>query len=987
MVYKQHLVEIWINEQKLELSSQKDLNLRLNNVLLDPTKISTTEASYSFSFEVPATPHNNKIFDYANNLSKLNKFHQRYSAEVIADGTIIFAGSLTINSYKDKKYSLNLVQVKSYSLEDIFGDDTMNLISGTKSDQKWYIDFNGIETMNSLNAQPNDVTFPLISYGAFQKKDDTSKSDSVAKSYTSKFDIDKWNRWYVESFPPSPKMLTTLRKCFEYKNYAVGGDVFDDDNLNGIYMSQNLADSQDPLYNLGNPRFGEVDLSVTMTTSGTGYQQELEFPYFMVKGLDRDTVSQGVASVSDYNLKTIDIYDFLSAGTVTMTNPSRPSYMYQPNEHLIVIPADGFYKIDMTTTSTLNTTSPFTATTHVIDLGNREMYDDDIQITPSFNEATPLEIHLVRNYSDNIELIKGRQNIQYVDGNPNHTTYSDASGWHSNIKQWVTNFPHEDPYNADLPTKSSDMTIKNTSTQWGGNRATANTDSTPGSNTIGGSRSNPSGARTRGGGSTDTTEQREYSRADLGYMQNQGDIMCFDPAVTDTFICGVSSLYTGYPSVIKNGYSWSTSYANKMQAFYPQPGYLFVKRGTDGNLDFERTDKYYNTYNNLPTGKNFANATNTTMNGNISCIVYLNRNDIIQLMAVHRGYENQSGDVTYSTTSTVRLKITAFSPDDYDTVKSKGDNDYTKESLFDDRLRISNFFNQEKKISEWVQNIADAFNFDIIQNGTSITINKRKKVANNIITAVEMDNRVNSEEAESQMIDYPKSMAVKYKIDTDEWGAEKSVIDRYGQAKMNDSDWKNFIDSGYTEIVLNDDSYVTSKSEKSLQFSYTWYDNFYFFGNNERSDNTTPVTLRLPVISKYTYMIDGYDYEESMKHDGFGLAQRFWFKPVTANVSVSSNTYPVETINIYYPVNEYNGLNLSYKNTERSLLTEYFNIVAYLSSNYVEIEAYISPEEYNRIKNGAYIHFDSDLYAPVEIEGYDATGYSPTTIRMIKKVV
>lgn len=983
MIYKEHLVELWVNGQKLELEDQKSLNMRFNNVLTDPTKISSTNAEYSFEFEVPATPHNNKIFDFANNLSKPNKFHQRYNAEVIADGSIIFSGSLTINSYKDKKYSLNLVQIKNYSLEDIFGDDTMNMISGTKQDQKWYIDFNGVETMNSLNASTNpDVTFPLISYGAFQKGDDTSASDSVAKSYTSKFDLDKWNKWYVESFPPSPKMLTTIRKCFEYKNYAVGGDVFDDDNLNKIYMSENLADGQDPTYNLANPRFGEVDLSVTLTTTGTGYQQELQFPYFRVSGLDRETVSQGVASVSDYNFTTVNLYDFLSNGTVTMTNPTRPSYMYRPNEHLIVIPADGFYKIEMETTSTLNTTSPFTATTHLVNIGNREMYDDDIQLTPSFNENTPLEIHLVRNYSDNIELIKGSQNIEYVDGNPNNSIYSDSTGWHSNIKQWMTCFPHEDPYNSDLPTKQNDMSLKNTSTQWGGNRATAGK-SVDERSTMGGSRTNPSGARTRGGG-TDTTEQREYARGDLGYVPRIGDLMCYDPAVTDTFICGVSSMHTGFPSVIKNGYSWSTSFADKMQSFYPQVGYMFVKRGTDG-MEYEHTQKNYNTYANAPAST--TNATDTTMNGKIACIVYLNKNDKIQLYGVQRAYANQSGDVTYSTTSTVHLKMTAFSPDDYDTVKAKGHDNYNTESQFDDRLRISNFFNQEKKISEWVQNIADAYNLDIIQNGTSVTINRRKKTTSDIITAVDIDDRVNSNEAESQMIDYPKSMAVKYKIDTEEWGAEKSVIDKYGQSKMNDTDWKNFIDSGYTEIMLNDDSYVTSKSEKSLQFSYTWYDNFYYFGNNERKDNTTPVTLRIPVISKYSYMIDGYGYDEAMKHDGKGLAQRFWFTPSSAGVSVSSNTYPVETINLYTTSNVNGDFNLSYKNTEKSILTEYFNIQAYLSSNYVEVEVYISPEEYNRLKNGALVHFDSDLHYVVSIEGYDPTSNNKTTLKLMTKVI
>ena len=102
MVYKEHLVELWVNGKKVEFESQESVNIRFNNVLFDPTKISSSQAEYSFEFELPCTPNNNKIFDYANNLSKLNKFHSRWNAELYCDGSIIFKGTMTLNSVKDK---------------------------------------------------------------------------------------------------------------------------------------------------------------------------------------------------------------------------------------------------------------------------------------------------------------------------------------------------------------------------------------------------------------------------------------------------------------------------------------------------------------------------------------------------------------------------------------------------------------------------------------------------------------------------------------------------------------------------------------------------------------------------------------------------------------------------------------------------------------------------------------------------------------------
>lgn len=976
MIYKEHLIELYVNGNKVELEDQKSINMRFNNVLQDPTKVTSTQAEYSFEFELPATQRNNTIFDYANNLGKLNKFHQRYNAEVYADGTVIFSGTITINSFKDKKYKVNLVSVKVYSLEDIFGDDTMDKIKG------FTIPFDGVDTINARNAMlDTEVVFPFVSYGAFQKS--PYNQDDVAKDYTSKFDLDQYNRWYVESFPPSPNMLATLRHAFEYKDYAVGGDAFQDKYLSDIYMSTNLADGQVPDYNVGNPRFGSVDLSahLTATTSTAGYGQELQFPYYMITAKE-STVTFDVEK--EYNFKDIELHDMLERPNNVIVNS--PSYMYQPNEHVIVIPADGFYKIEMSTNSRLLTTSAITAAQYTrYNQAEEELEEEDLQLTPGFSEITPLEVALVRNYDDNYELIKGKNNTEYVDGNPNDDI---AWGRYANQKNWQTCFPHEDPYASELPTEKNDLEFRNTSNRMGGERTSSSNRDSSSSDRMGGQRS-----RTRGG-TIDREGSRRWSYADYGYIYNDGEIMCYDQAVSESFICGFSSLKGGTVAVMKNGYSWSKSNATQNEGFYPEIGYskLFRQEGT-GNIETEQTRFNENIYINTPISR--ITTTNNTMNGYLSCMVYLKKNDVLQLFAVHRGYHTAIGNtVRYSTSSDVTLKITAASPRHYDSLKASHYT-YHSPTEFDVDLNIPNFFNNETKISDWVQNIADAFNLDIIQNGKTVEINTRKKLASNILAAVDIDDRTNYTEAESQVIDYPKSMAVKYKIDMDEWGAERSAVEAAGgdESVLNTDDWKKLVDSGYTIIQLSDDAYATSTSDKNLQFSYTWYQNFNWYSVNNQFQKTsdTPVRIKIPCISKFTYMIDGYDYEESMKHDGYSLAQRFWFRPSGTGCYVWTRTYPVERVMLFAPSNLYTNyqdvyLNLSYKNTEESLLTQYFNVNAYLSSNYVEVDVYLSPDEYNRIKNGSLIHFDSDLYIPIEINGYDPSGNNPTTIKMMKKV-
>lgn len=974
MVYKSHLVELFVNGEKMELESQESLNLRFNNTLYDPEKVASTQAEYSFEFEIPSTPHNDKVFDYANNLSKLNKFHIRWNAQVYADGTNIFDGTLTLNGFKDKKYQCNLVSVKVYSLEDIFGESVMTEIP-------WSIPFDGIPTINAYNAGTSgnsEVCFPLVSYGVFEK--DPYYKDEIASDYTSKFEFDQYNKWYVESFYPSLKMLETLKKAFEYKGYTVGGDIFEDDFLNNIYMSCNLADEQSPDYNLGNPRFGKVDLNVSWMTDTelTPYIQNLNFPYFRIGGgMDAD----GKFVNSRWNFEGIQVYDMLGEGNVHVNSSS---YLYEPDEHIIVIPSDGFYKITLSGTARVTTTNSFRAN-QICAVEGFEYESREVDIPINARKFTPFEIQLVKNYDDNIELIKGENNFILGDGVPTNQYVMDSSSLGTNYFSIYSCFPHEKCGRAWY--YGDTAALHGAWLDW---------------------VYAPPTDITKFGDELSKGLYNFDEGNNMGYLFNDGDIMAYDPVVNPNFIAGFTSMGNdnggGCPAVIKNGYSWSKTVSERYNELYKQQGYwkanTTYRTGSAGrsapDWNITTTPSGHNKNNYIDSFSYFS-SNNTTINGQIQCLVHLNKNDILQLFAIQRDYSLSGESQQYTVLADYNLSIEAITPKStYDSVKSYSVNQPTE---FDENLKLSNFLNKETKISDWVQNVVDAFNLEVIQNGNTVEINTKKKLNQNLLTAVELDNRVNSAEAESQAIDYPRSMAIKYKIDADEWGFERSAVEANGGSEsiLDNPNWKDYANSGYTVIELNDDAYQTKKSEKSLQFSYTWYDNFVWkeVDYNGIVNPNESMTLRIPVISKYTYMINGYSYEESMKHDGFGQAQRFWFKPVNhpymngdlqEYAHVWSNTYPKEKIYLYTSSNVYNDTNLSYKKTEKSLLDRYFNIVAYLSSNYVIVEAYLNAEEYKMVKNGALLHFDSDLYYPVEISGYDPSGNNPTEIKMMKKI-
>lgn len=922
MVYKEHLIELYVNGKKVELENQKSLNLRFNTVLLDPTKVSSSQAEYSFQFDIPMTPKNNQIFDYANNLGKLNKFHQRYQAEVYADGTLIFNGSVKINGFKDNMYNVNLVSVKVFSIEEIFGDSMLKDIT-------WEVPFSGVTTINSVNAMADtNVFYPLVGYGVFQKR--PYYRDEVANEYTEKHVLDWYNMWYVEDFYPSVNILETLKRCFEYKGYRVGGDAFQDPYLNHLFQSVNLAQDQSPDYNVGNPVFGHVDISATINTAnkGVGYQQDLTYPYFYVTARYQ---GDGGEPEDGYNFNAIDIYNILASGN-TPTMYQSPCYMYQPNEHTIIIPADGFYKIEMTAYSTLNSTNPFTAMTMTRDMYGEELHETDVRLTPDLREITPIEVHLVRNYDDNCELIKGKWNVQYLDGNPTHTVAYETDGGpipsriYVNRQEWMTCYPHEDPYNSKLPTDKGDFVFQNTKSRLGGKRTTSsenpNSDDNYNSGNEDTSQSgNFSGRRggTRGGTIDMTGGGRDWSATDYGYVNGnpsdtkEGMIMAYDQAVSESFICGFSSMGEGTVSVMKNGYSWSKSNSTKNEAFYPEVGYYHIYREQGSSATTSAASTFNsNVYINTPVSRISVNQ--TTMSGYCSCMVYLNKNDILELFAIQREYHTEIGnDVTYGTTTNVRLKLTAFSPQSYDILKKNHNGRYDAPIEFPTQLQLQNFFNQETKMSDWAKNVIDAFNLDVKQYGKTVTVDTKKKLAKEFATAIDIDDRVNKDEVEAKAINYPRSMSIKFKIDEDEWGFERSAVKAYGsEAVLDLPDWKKYADSGYTVIELNDDTYETSTSDKNLQFSHCWWDTFYWSATTNSFSSDTSVmaqVITLPVISKYSYMIEGYSYDESMKHDGYGQPLRFWFRnggvepvqPFQVQPYVWTRTYPAEKAYVYSP--------------------------------------------------------------------------------------
>lgn len=954
MIQKRHNVVIMIADKTLELKNDESLNLRINNIIYDPTKIQSSQAEYSFTFNVPVTPKNTEIFDFANVLSKTNKFNKLYNAIVYADGNEIFRGQLKIKEISDNEFKCNLISVKINSVEEIFKESKMNEV-------QWYVPYTGMFTIDNVNRNmDSDYYFPLISYGCFQKVPKATYSNEY-NAYTSKYALDKYVQWYPQTLSPCVKINELVKKMFNQKGYNVNGDIFEDDIANEIYLTTSLADKQDPLYNYGTD-LGKCEVrwkfwtngTPRVTTEGSGSYGSYATANRLSYNL---THKYNLAKYPDtYNFDTVHIWDIWQNAKKYSGTPSDPRLnrtglygqeLTYNNKELfrngaIVIPADGAYKIDLDVEIDINDAKAFPCYLYN-SRGEQENH------TASHNWNTmPVEIQLIRNGTDT-ELIHG------YDGTINSV------------------YPHEAPNTAQQ---------SQTGTRpFGGS----------GSSTRPSRRENVT--RAIGGGGTEDgdetiTIQKEYN---MGYMPRQTQMLAYDPFANPNFICGFSSI-GNCPSVIKRGYSWNSEASSEyIYSRYNCNGYWGVN-WNGSSYDWEPTTYNTNTYNSAPKSYLTDSGLGFTKKGHLSCVVYLKKNDVLNLKMVTRCYEvpdknytvkmgsGRDWKVTVNTYQAIcsgTIKIEAYSPNTAD-IESTNLTYYSK-TKYDTELNLGQFMNKQTKQSDFINNYIKAFNLNYNQTGNTVTLNKNYIDFSRPLVPINLDDRVNNSNITITPIDYPSSMEVKYNINDEEAGFYNSVP----SDKVEGEDWKDYAYRGSEKVSLSQDE-DAEPTEVQLSNSYTWYAPFIAYQYDADGNATEGKQIMLPLISKDEYMIENYKYEESMQVDGKGLPQRWFFRQLP-NENITFYTVNGDAFSPSIPINTKDGFTLNYENEDNTLLTRFFNITAYTSSDMIEFECYITPDEYILLKKGAPIKINSDVYYTCKITGYDPTGNNEVKITAMKK--
>ena len=245
-------LKLLINDMEADYISASDIGITLNRVVDDMQHIDKRFGDFSYSFNLPATKNNNKIFNYANSNGRTHFFDglQGLECRLYNQDTLLLEGTLLLQGFAKGAYKVVLFSklksfndtIKNKSLRDLdFGT-----ISGFTFEE--YI----VNHINSeyTNSDETFWQFPFIWYGTTYtpypsysgQTDDNGNdfnyqlADQLYYYTINQFDGNEPNRFYHHQFPPAFYIVSIMKQIFKDAGWRLSGSFFQDENIKKIVM-------------------------------------------------------------------------------------------------------------------------------------------------------------------------------------------------------------------------------------------------------------------------------------------------------------------------------------------------------------------------------------------------------------------------------------------------------------------------------------------------------------------------------------------------------------------------------------------------------------------------------------------------------------------------------------------------------------------------------------------------------------------------------
>lgn len=468
----------------------------------------------------------------------------------------------------------------------------------------------------------------------------------------------------------------------------------------------------------------------------------------------------------------------------------------------------------------------------------------------------------------------------------------------------------------------------------------------------------------------------------------QGEVNFIDPLQNKDFLCGFSfgnpnfGLMTNpldpdycNPMAASGGQSWSVNAvdaekvtSDRSYSATKSTGYVY-QDGTPANKFIVDLDAFTLVLKN----------NDRVVSGQINQIVWLEANDTLDIVATTAYYINVTDYTVGNHEFTYSIALEPYQKD-FGWLKMGSNGSslmpiswFANSSFKFGELDLIKFLPTNVKINDWIDNFCKAFNLRLEnKRGNEFELNIKDVGINKLSTRlIDLDNKASVNLCTNEPLGLPKSYELGFSIDQDEEGYIQSMM-------VDGSTGEKILNTGVTGGgTFDTGSYETTKIQQTSSFSYTWYKGI------EHKD----IILPFPVITEGDIWKEDGDYSELMKSTYFDKAQRFWYKIGTQQFTLSKYFDADLKADMALVGNEYNGNNkliLDYEDKPNSIMKSYFTLLTN-RRNYTIVECYLTPEEYESLPYSL-IRFNSDLYNVAEVDGYDPTGNSKCSLKLIKRI-
>jgi hypothetical protein len=920
-------IELYIDGQLADLSAST--SIRVNRKLVDPAILNTKDAQMTYSITLPATARNNDILRHGNTEEVIGKFAKDYDADLLVGGVRIIVGKLKLSEITDDSYKGNLYVPALRAIQDVFADINLTDLP------EWRYNFGLFATsvgLNSLAAKlsPQPCIFPLAMYGVLPKVPQTDGS------YTARDIFDESVRLGMDNIPPSINVMQLMRHIFDSAGYSLSGTALNDDRLKGLYMSYRNASDREMPWNYGYN--GTVSINgkwastYNMRTGDTA--RAYEKAIYQGRGDDYTAYAVDMLDCSNGLITVNEDYGANVTYTERTVRSSETTNLWTQVQGQILCPVSGYYKVHLKASMRLKSAS------------NWRYIDQDtgvqhVGLATGDTSGAPLANNDMLNKQYEVRLLRDRGKGDFG----LNSSRLDGSFYRDNLPQ-DTIYPGDADFDPSVNLPKY-MPVPDTNGQ------TLFIDALQDTYIVQGCAL---GAR----GLNDTSYVNSAYKNPLDTSNQLATMLMAKPCP-----------------------SYDTSAGDYTKLAVPSPGYkeynVDLDTGVADSYIWTWTPRFLIELNDLPSTPyakrgqfdGAADDAATTGQSETYAVVWLDKGERLTVASVsEEGRYRQSG--MSSTTGMTEVEVWwALDIAPYQAsqgwlkidLSGKGTAPMSwsdTPSYSRDYINLCGFLDAQQKVNDWIDNVCKAYNLQLSQTGEkAYTLDIKQVDRPNGTAAVDLDGIAAVRRRTNTPLNLPSLYKIGYTIDTEEEGCAESGDDGGGT---------------YDTGVAGGDTL-----EQASSFSYNWFKSV--------SKQPELVQLSLPVISKAEPWDAATPYAEAMaSYQGQQPVRMWYFDQPTADAGVvvpygGANA----SIILALVTDEMPGRSvLNYRREPNSILVNFFNIMTDVNGHYTEVEAYLTPVQYDQLGRYGKALLNGDTYTVAEIQGYDPTGRNKAKIKLIK---